>query len=94
MLVLLAGLAFGPRAALAADTGKHPPAELRNLEREVSLKLAHVRDEGPTDPVQRRQLHDAQQLDMKAEQAMAAGDYDTARDSLVKANVILVRLGM
>ena len=79
---------------LAADTGKQPPAELRNLERQVSLKLAHLRDEGSTDAAQRTQLNQAQQLDLKAEQEIAAGAYDRAEESLTKANAILARLGM
>ena len=80
---------------LAADAGKQPlPAELRSLERQVSLKLAHLRDEGSTDAVQRTQLNQAQQLDLKAEQEIAAGAYDRAQESLTKANAILARLGM
>jgi len=78
----------------AADAGRQPPAELRNLERQVSLKLAHLRDEGSTDAAQRTQLNQAQQLDLKAEQEIAAGSYDRAEESLTKANAILARLGM
>jgi hypothetical protein len=80
---------------LAADAGKQPPpAELRSLERQVSLKLAHLRDEGSTDAGQRSQLNEAQQLDLKAEQEIAAGAYDRAEESLTKANAILARLGI
>jgi hypothetical protein len=78
----------------AADAGKQPPAELRSLERQVSLKLAHLRDEGSTDAGQRSQLNEAQQLDLKAEQEIAAGAYDRAEESLTKANAILARLGI
>ena len=89
----LLGAAIGG-SLLAADTGKQPPDELRNLERQVSLKLAHLRDEGSTDAAQRTQLNQAQQLDLKAEQEIAAGAYDRAQESLTKANAILARLGM
>jgi hypothetical protein len=94
MLALCAFLAFGAPATFAGDAGKSPPPELRKLERDVSLKLAHVRDEESYDPAARAQLHEAHQLDMTAEKNLAAGDYDNARDNLVKANVILGRLGM
>ena len=91
---LAAFLALGARATFAGDAGKAPPPELRKLEREVSLKLAHVRDEESYDSAARTQLHEAHQLDMTAEKNLAAGDYDRARDNLVKANAILGRLGM
>jgi len=87
-LLIWAGL------ALAGDPATQPSPELKALERKVSLKLAHLRDEGPTDPGLRAQLHDAQQLDMDAEKALAAGDYNTAEDKLVKANAVLGRIGM
>jgi len=94
-LVLLAVFALGVRTSFAGDAGKAPPPpELRKLEREVSLKLAHVRDEESYDSSVRAQLHEAHQLDMAAEKNLAAGDYDSARDNLVKANAILGRLGM
>jgi hypothetical protein len=80
--------------ARAVEDGKQPPAELRNLEREVSLKLAHVRDEGSTDPGLRAQLQEAQRLDMNAEHEIASGAYESATENLMKANVILGRLGM
>jgi hypothetical protein len=94
LLVLLALTAMGSPATFAGDAGTPPPPELRKLEREVSLKLAHVRDEESYDSSVRAQLHEAHQLDMTAEKNIAAGDYDTARDNLVKANAILGRLAM
>jgi len=94
LLVLLALTAMGSPATVAGDAGRPPPPELRKLEREVSLKLAHVRDEESYDSSVRAQLHEAHQLDMTAEKNLAAGDYDSARDNLVKANAILGRLGM
>ncbi len=92
--MILAGLLAIAGASLAADLKKQPSPELRSLEREVSLKIAHLRDEGPSDPAVRAQLHQAQELDAAAEKAIAAGAYDQAEDSLVKANAILGRLGM
>lgn len=75
-------------AALAAS----PPPELVDLERHVSLELAHVRDNGPTDPVKRQQLFDASQLEQKGEAAIKSGDYKSAEDSLQKARAILQQL--
>jgi hypothetical protein len=66
-----------------------PSPELVNLERQVSLELAHVRDSGPTDPAQRKQLFDANQLEQKGEAAIKSGDYKSAEDSLLKAQAIL-----
>ncbi len=79
---------LGARPAISAS----PPADLINLEREVSLELAHVRDSGPTDPAKRKQLFDASQLEQKGEAAIASGDYKAAEDSLLKAQVILRQL--
>ena len=90
-LVLGASLLAAP-PLLAGDSGRQPSADLRNLERDVSLKLAHVRDEGLTDPRRREQLHQAQQLDLQAEHAISSGNYDAAEESLVKANAILGQL--
>lgn len=74
--------------ALAAS----PPPDLVEMERQVSLELAHVRDSGPTDPVERQQLFDANQLDQKGEAAIKSGDYKSAEDSLHKAREILRHL--
>src|SRR5579885_1683534 len=96
-VVGLALLLFVGAAGCSRNGGggeKGPQAELRQLERKVSLKLAHLRDQGPTDPAMRERLHQAQELDLKAEQAIAAGDYAAAEDALVKANAILGRIGM
>jgi len=76
------------QAPLAAS----PPPELVRLERQVSLELAHVRDSGPTDPVKRKQLFDANQLEQKGEAAIKSGDYKSAEDSLLRARVILRQL--
>jgi hypothetical protein len=69
-----------------------PSPELVNLERQVSLQLAHVRDDGPTDPAKRKQLFDASQLDQKGEAALKSGDYKSAEDSLLQARAILRQL--
>jgi hypothetical protein len=77
---------FSP--AIAAS----PPPDLVEMERQVSLELAHVRDAGPTDPLQRKQLFDASQLDQKGEAAIKSGDYRSAQDDLSKARDILRHL--
>ena len=53
IVCLVAMLAGAVPAVAGSDTPK-PPADLVNLEREVSLKIAHVRGEGPTDPASAR----------------------------------------
>lgn len=75
-------------AAIAAP----PPPDLVEMERQVSLELAHVRDSGPTDPDQRKQLFDASQFEQKGEAAIKSGDYKSAQDNLSKARDILRRL--
>jgi hypothetical protein len=87
---------FAAIAAAIIDTGPamaaSPSPELVNLERQVSLQLAHVRDSGPTDPARRKQLFDASQLEQKGEAAIKSGDYKSAEDSLLKARAILRQL--
>jgi hypothetical protein len=89
---------FAAIAALATSVGSSPAMaaspspELVTLEREVSLELAHVRDSGPTDPVKRKQLFDASQLEQKGEAAIKSGDYKSAEDSLLQAQAILRQL--
>jgi hypothetical protein len=84
MLALMLA-ASGPPVAFAGDT----PAGLVSLEREVSLKIAHVRDEGPVDPAKRAMLSEAERLDQKGEQEMAAAKYQDASRDLLAANKIL-----
>jgi hypothetical protein len=69
-----------------------PSPELVNLERQVSLELAHVRDSGPTEPDKRKQLFDASNLEQKGEAAIKSGDYKSAEDSLLQARAILRQL--
>jgi hypothetical protein len=69
-----------------------PPADLVETERQVALELAHVRDSGPTDPVKRKQLFDASQLEQKGEAEIKSGDYHSAELSLLHARDILRNL--
>ena len=69
-----------------------PPPDLVEMERQVSLELAHVRDSGPTDPAQRKELFDASQFDQKGEAAIKSGDYESAQENLLKARDILRHL--
>jgi hypothetical protein len=69
-----------------------PPPDLVKLERQVSLELAHVRDNGPTDDAKRKQLFNARQLEQKGEDAIKSGDYKSAEDNLLQARVILRQL--
>ncbi|HVN63950.1 MAG TPA: hypothetical protein VMT58_04895 [Candidatus Binataceae bacterium] len=84
----IAALSFGAGPA----AGGSMSGDLANLERRVSLELAHVRDNGPTDPEPRAQLEEANRLEHEAEAAIAKGDYQTASDLLHKADALLVRL--
>jgi hypothetical protein len=86
-LATLAILVEVSRASAAS-----PSPELVNLERQVSLELAHVRDSGPTDPEKRKQLFDASTLEQEGEAAIKSGDYKSAEDSLLQARTILRHL--
>jgi hypothetical protein len=92
MVSILATVACAAPSVAGPATDLKPPADLVNLEREVSLKIAHVRGEGPTDPAKRRQLDDAERLDAKAEREIGAGDFRAAEDDLVKANALAAEL--
>jgi hypothetical protein len=86
---LFAAIAFSALVGGSEAIAASPSPDLVNLEREVSLELAHVRDSGPTDPAQRKQLFDASQLEQKGEAAIKSGDYKTAEDALLRAQAIL-----
>jgi hypothetical protein len=88
LILALILAAAGPLAALAGDA----PPGLIALEREVSLKIAHVRDEGPVDAAKRAMLSEAERLDQKGEQEITAADYNGASRDLLAANKILDRL--
>jgi hypothetical protein len=79
-------------AVIRPALAESPPPDLVEMERQVSLELAHVRDSGPTDPVQRRQLFDASQCEQKSEAAIKSGDYKSAQDELFKARELLRHL--
>lgn len=87
LIVLFILIATSPRAF-----AEPPPPDLVKLEKVVSLELAHVRDSGPTEPVRRKQLFEAHELDRQAEAAIKAGDYKSAEANLLKARVILREL--
>ena len=89
-LAAIAALAIFVEASRASAASPSP--ELVNLERQVSLELAHVRDSGPTDPEKRKQLFDASNLEQKGEAAIKSGDYKSAEDSLLQARAILRQL--
>ncbi len=84
---VLATLAFA-----ACHPHSSAPPDIANLEREVSLQLAHVRDVGPTEPEKRRKMSEAAALDNEAERAIAAGDWNTAEDKLTRARDLLRQL--
>ena len=86
--IALFGIFLQVLPAMAAS----PPADLVETERQVSLELAHVRDSGPTDPVKRKQLYDASQLEQKGEAEIKSGDYHSAETDLLQARDILRHL--
>jgi len=88
LLAAIAPAVCTPDPVLAGS----PPPDLVKLERQVSLELAHVRDNGPTDDSKRKQLFNARQLEQKGEEAIKSGDYKSAEDSLLQARVILRQL--
>ncbi len=91
--IVAAILSFAlPSAALPADT--NPPPELLRLEREVSLKMAHARDEGFTEPSKLKTLFDAQAVDLEAEKALKAGEYERAETDFLKTKLLLHNLGI
>lgn len=68
---------------------KQPPAEVTTLERQVSLKIAHVRIKGPTNAADLKQLGQAQRAQFEGEKAIAAGDYKKAEQDFLRANVLI-----
>jgi hypothetical protein len=91
IMAAIMALAIAP-GARAAD-GKAPP-ELLELEREISLKMAHARDEGFTDPAQLKTLADAQAIDVEAEKALKAGEYERSENDFLKTKTLLRNLGI
>ena len=93
-LVLIAATFLLLAFAAPAISAGAPPADLVQLEREVSLKLAHARDIGFTEPAKRQRLSDAHQADLEGEKALQAGDYNNAENDFLKAKLLLRDLGM
>jgi hypothetical protein len=83
--LLIATLFIGPACA----QGGGPPPELTKLERQVSLKIAHVRIQGPTSAADLKQLGLAQQAQLDGEKAIKSGDYDQAEKDFLRANVLI-----
>jgi hypothetical protein len=81
-------------AAPAFAAGPNPPPDLVQLEREVSLKMAHARDEGFTDEARRKTLADANAVDAEGEKALKGGEFERAEDDFLKAKVLLHNLGI
>jgi hypothetical protein len=81
VLTVLAGLALAQTSA--------PPAELTTLERQVSLKIAHVRINGPTNAAELKQLGLAQRAQLDGEKAIVSGDFKQAEQDFLRANVLI-----
>ncbi|HEY2105108.1 MAG TPA: hypothetical protein VGH29_04960 [Candidatus Binataceae bacterium] len=81
MVLFLAGLAPAQTPA--------PPAELTALERQVSLKIAHVRIKGPTNAADLQHLGQAQRAQLEGEKALASGDFKQAEQAFLRANVLI-----
>jgi hypothetical protein len=89
LLTLL--IVIGPKA-LAAPVAPAPPPDLLKLERQVSLRIAHFRDQNlPESDL--KKLHGAQNLDSLAEQDVATGKYRQAESLLLRANLLLHEMG-
>ena len=76
-------------AGSALPQPSSPPAELTALERQVSLKIAHVRIKGPTNAADLKQLSEAQRVQLEGEKAIASGDFKQAEQDFLRANVLI-----
>jgi uncharacterized protein involved in propanediol utilization len=65
-----------------------PSLDLLKLEKQVSLRIAHLRDQN-LDESDLKNLHAAQNLDSQAEQALASGKYQQAESQLLRAKLLL-----
>src|SRR5437879_6271633 len=65
------------------------PLDLEQLERRVSLEIAHVRIEGNPGHLEREHLRKAEAAQQRAEAAIANGYFDDARTSLERAELEL-----
>jgi hypothetical protein len=79
-------------AATAFAQSPTPSPELTKLEREVSLKIAHVRMKGPINAADFKRLGEAQSAQFDGEKAIKAGDYKRAEKDFVHANTIITPL--
>jgi|SRR5271166_3174355 len=86
-ILLTLFLLVGPTALGAPETSA-PPPELLKLEREVSLRIAHLRDQNLAES-DLKKLHAAQNLDSLAQQDVATGKYRQAESQLLRANLLL-----
>jgi len=93
MLALIFALMMLVPAMAHAGTPA-PPPELLQLEREVSLKMAHARDEGNTEPDKLKTFADAEALDTEAEKAIKSGDFERAENDLLRVKTMLRNLGI
>jgi hypothetical protein len=93
MRAIIAAIVWLALPALAL-AGANPPSELLQLEREVSLKMAHARDEGFTDPDKLKTLADAQAVDAEAEKALKDGNYEQAENDFLQTKTLLHNLGI
>jgi hypothetical protein len=80
--------------SLTAVAGGNPPPELLQLEREVSLKMAHARDQGFTEPAKLKTLADAQAVDAEGEKALKSGEYERAENDFLQTKTLLHNLGI
>ncbi len=71
-----------------------PPPELTQMERQVSLKIAHVRIQGPANAADLKQLGQAQRAQFDGEKALTAGDYKKAEQDFLRANVIITSISV
>jgi hypothetical protein len=94
MQVLIAATLALVLPTLALAAGANPPPELLQLERQVSLKMAHARDEGITEPSKLKTLAEAQAVDAEAEKALKAGEYERAENDFLKTKALLHNLGI
>jgi hypothetical protein len=89
--IIVLSLAMGTRALAGGPT---PLPDLVRLEREVSLKMAHARDEGFTEDAKRKTLAEAETVDTEGEKALKAGEFERAEDDFLKTKLLLHNLGI
>jgi len=66
-----------------------PPEDLTKLERQVALKIAHVRMQGPTKAAVLKNLGQAERAQFDGEKAITAGDYNRAEQDFLRANTLV-----